>query len=223
MGNVPRRLRYKKNGEEQQEQKTAWQSPQQKESGKFLPENYKKFIQEHATSAGMKELHRFHKEHNRAPQGKELEQMAQSIYSQWKAKEAKNERYHHHEKGMEKKHEEKSSETLAEKRKSRREGMVEKRKQRTGSREKHGHGKQKKGKEDDFKEPIGAEEGEEDFEEPGEIENSGKEKEEDLSGLLGEDVEDVESLEDEEDGKDAELEFFEEEKPLGKKKKPGQK
>ena len=56
-----------------------------------------------------------------------------------------------------------------------------------------------------------------------EFESEGKDKEEDLSGLLGEEGEDVENLEDEEEGKDTELEFFGEEKPVGKKKKTGQK
>ena len=150
--------------------------------------------------------------------------MAQSIYSQWKAREEKNERYHHHGKGVEKKHGKKSGESLAEKRKSRREALAEKRKHATGQRKEHAHGKQKKGKEDDFKEPDETGESEEDFEEP---ETEGKaEKEEDLSGLLGKEGKDTAGFEEnegpsgDEEGKDMELEFCEEKQKPGKKKKP---
>ncbi|MBI4044396.1 MAG: hypothetical protein HY392_01685 [Candidatus Diapherotrites archaeon] len=226
MSETPRRLRYKKKPEDTHADKTTGQNSQEREDEKSLPQNYEKFMEEHATRQGMKELHRFREEHDRFPERQELEQMAQSIYSQWKAREEKNERYHHHGKAGEKKQGEKSGETsLAEKRKSRREALAEKRKQLTGQRKEHGHGKQKKGKEEEFKEPQDTGESKEDFEEPGETEGE-VEKQEDLSGLLGEEGKDTASFEEneglsgDEDGKDMDLSFFEEEKNPGKKKKP---
>lgn len=214
MSDVPRRLKYKKNSEQFSQEK--WKNEAEKaEVDKALPQNYKKFIQEHATSAGIKELHRFHQENNRLPQRHELEQMAESIYSQWKAKEEKNERYHHHGKDKGKNDQQKNEESLAQKRKSRREALVDKRKERTQQRQKHAQVKQEE--KEDFKEPK---ETEEEFEEPQEEPSKG----EDLSGLLEEDEEIGElegktDLQDEDSEDDTGLEFFEEEKPLEKKKK----